>query len=260
MRSLCHGNFPKAYHLLTQHFDVEDLTESQKNIRMNNIASCLMMMGRYSDARLLIDKCKERIDQQREIKLLPVVLDTLGCLLIAEGDCIRGESILQLALEKIQEIEQSRSHRNATTICHIGTLARRSGDYDSAFELHSKSVSISNSSSELYEVAMGTANMAADMVRQLRFTEAEEYFEKAENAAKKHNLQYVQTFIDFSRAWSSHLLEEKEVECKYIASALKRAKKFHHNHFMIQEGRVSLPLFSTALENGLRLITYLRCL
>ena len=79
--------------------------------------------------------------------------------------------------------------------------------------------------------------MAADMVRQLRFTEAEEYFEKAENAAKKHNLQYVQTFIDFSRAWSSHLLEEKEGECKYIASALKRAKKFHHNHFMIQEGR-----------------------
>ncbi|MHB8160143.1 MAG: LuxR C-terminal-related transcriptional regulator [Thermoleophilia bacterium] len=251
MKSLRQGNFSKAYHLLTEYTDDEELTESQKNIRMNNIASCLMMMGRYSDARALVEKCKERIEGQGEIKLLPTVLDTLGCLLIAEGVIDRGKNMLNLALEKLQDIERNRSDLSAGILCHLGTLARRSGDYEKAFEFHSKSVSISNSLSELYEVAMGTANMAADMIRQLRFAEAEKYFEKAENAAKKHNLQYVQTFVDFSRAWSSHLLNEKEGECKYITSALKRAKKFHHNHFMIQEGRVSLPLFSTALENGI---------
>ncbi len=251
MKSLRQGNFSKAYHLLTDYTDDEELTESQKNIRMNNIASCLMMMGRYSDARALVEKCKERIDAQGEIKLLPRVLDTLGCLLIAEGFIDRGKYMLNLALEKLQDIEQNRSELSAGILCHLGTLARRSGDYEKAFEFHSKSVSISNSLSEIFEVAMGTVNMAADMVRQLRFTEAEEYFEKAEDAANKHNLQYVQTFVDFSRAWSSHLLDEKEGECKYIASALKRAKKFHHNHFMIQEGRVSMPLFSTALENGI---------
>jgi ATP/maltotriose-dependent transcriptional regulator MalT len=251
MDLLRQGDFNKALYLLNQHVDSDKFNEGQKNIFMNNLASCLMLTGNYQGAKSVIDKCWNRVEKQNELKMFPIVLDTFGCILIAEGDYEKGESLLKKALQKLASIEQSRNDHNAATLCHLGTFARRSGDYDRALECHTKSSAIARPLNELYEVAVSTANIGSDLVRMSKFSEAEKYFSEAEALSLEHDMRYVQTQIDFNRAWAAHMQENKKEERLQLSSALRRAREFQHNHFIIQESRLALPLMRTALEDGI---------
>jgi DNA-binding CsgD family transcriptional regulator len=48
-------------------------------------------------------------------------------------------------------------------------------------------------------------------------------------------------------AWLFHNEGDKDKEITHLRKALERAKKFQHNHFLIQEGKITLPLLLTAL-------------
>lgn len=249
MISLRQGEFFKAYSLLAERLDVTKLNESQRNIRLNNMASSQMLMGNYPDAKLLAEQCIKRIEKQCENKLLPVVQDTLASIDIACGDKEAGKQKLRRVLAEITKGQRNRNDQDAVMICHLGTLARRQGDYISALELHEKCLSLAESMNEVYEACIGRVNIAADLVRLSRFDEANELFFVAMKEARKHRLLYVQTHVDFHRAWAAHALEETNEILENISSTLSRAKKYHHNHFILQEGLISLPLFSFALKN-----------
>jgi len=251
LQNLRQGRFPEALKFFNKYFEDDAFNESQKNMYMNNLASSLMLVGEYGKARIYAEKCLERIEKQKEDKTLPITLDTLGCLMIAEGEHDRGELLLKRVLSESSNIEQNRTDQDAATFCHLGTLARRQGEYDRALNCHQKSVAIALPLEELYEVAMSTANIGADLVRVFMFEEAEKQFEDAEKLAFEHSLGYVLTVIDFSRAWSAYLQGDKNEAAKNISSALKRARNFQHNHFVIQESKATLPILGLALERGI---------
>jgi len=250
LQHLRQGRFPEARQFFEKYFDDDAFNESQKNIYTNNLASTLMLVGDYEQARILAEKCLERIEIQKEDKTLPCTLDTLGCLMIAEGEQERGEQILIRVLSESSNIEQNRTDQDAATYCHLGTMARRQGDYDRALNCHEKSVAIAQPLEELYEVAMSTANIGADLVRASRFEEAEIHFKEAKKLAELHSLGYVLTVIEYSRAWSAYLQNDEKVACQQIATAFERARKYQHNHFIIQESKATLPILGFALANG----------
>ncbi|MHB8792151.1 MAG: LuxR C-terminal-related transcriptional regulator [Thermoleophilia bacterium] len=247
MQNLRNGNFRVAHELLVNNLKSDCLSESYKNLHLNNLASCLMMMGDYLNAMNFAEECKTRIEDQREFKLHGVVCDTLGCLMIAIGSEKAGSSLLAQALEQRSNNEQKSDDMNAVLLCHLGSHARRQGNINAAIEFHTNSITYAGP----YEKATGKSNIGADLVRIKRFREAEKNFIEAHNIAKKNNFSYVLTQIDFNRAWAAYLMGDISRVQKYLSLALGRANEFQQNHFIIQEGKTSLPLFKIALENGI---------
>ncbi|MDO8735638.1 MAG: LuxR C-terminal-related transcriptional regulator [Thermoleophilia bacterium] len=252
MQNMRQGIFQIAYKSLSKYCSRDGLSNSQQYFYENNLASCLMMLGKYDEALRLALLCEDGIKKRHELKLLPSILDTLGCIHIANGEAKKGKQLLEEALEVSLRIDQKRSDVTADSLCHLGTLSRRQGNPSEALKFHKSSLSEALLTDELYEVAMSNANIAADLLRLYKFDEAEEYFNTAKCYAKKYGLNYVNTQIDFSRAWASYTNSDELKMKYYLTRALQRADKFQHNHYIIQEGRISLPLFTAALEIGIK--------
>ncbi|MCL5883562.1 MAG: LuxR C-terminal-related transcriptional regulator, partial [Actinobacteria bacterium] len=250
VQCLREGDFPTAETLHKKMIEKSNYSGSQC-LLMNNQASCLMMVGKYEEALTLANKCIERMKKLGEIKMLPAALDTLGCLLVALEKQSQGLDTLNDALEDLSEIEHKRTDQQAGIICHLGTNARRQANYARAIECHKRTISIAESSNELYEMAMGWANLGCDLTRKKLYYQAGTAFRKSMKLAVKYNLRYVKTFIEFGSAWLANMQNNEKNEIKYLCSTLKRARKYQHNHFIIQEGKISMPLFSTALEHNI---------
>jgi len=251
MQHLRYGDFPEALRMLKKYRDYEKISESQSNLYMNNMASCLMMMGKYSEARSYAEKCLQQVERQREIKTLPVVLDTLGCLFVAEGEHEKGELLLMRAMKVCSQLEQKRGDTMAAIKCHLGTWARRQGKPNVALKFHRESLEKAIYTNEIYEIAMSKVNLMADLIQISNFDEAEKLHLDVRNLATKYSLQYVQTCMDLCLAWASYLKDDANKAHKFIASALSRSNELQHNHWVIQEGKNTIPLFKIALENGI---------
>lgn len=244
---LKNGEFPEAERLLSSVAN-SDIEAASKNLYLNNLASCKMMLGKYEIANKLSDQCMTTIKQQREEKWLPLVYDTYGCSLVALGDWQRGEKYVKKAISLIDEKGLNRAESCAAK-CHLGTFARRRGEYNSAIDIHSESLNIASESMAYYDTAMITINLGADLSRAERYQEAEAKFVEATELSKERNFKYALTHIDFHRAWLFHQKGNSDLEIEYLSCALKRANKYQHNHFIIQEGQIALPLFATAIAN-----------
>ncbi|MHB9112740.1 MAG: LuxR C-terminal-related transcriptional regulator [Thermoleophilia bacterium] len=251
MQNLRCGNFSEALRLQKRYLDYENLSESQSNLYINNMASCLMMVGNYVEARSYAEKCVQKVEKQQEIKTIPVALDTLGCLMFAEGDYKEGEQLLMRALQISSQLEQKRGDTMAAIKCHLGTWARRRGKPNIALKLHRESLEVANHTNEIYEIAMSKVNIMADLIQVSNFEEAETVLVDVRYLSTKYKFGYVQTAMDFSLAWAAHLMDDTIAVQQHLKTVLKRSKELQHNHWLVQEGNNSIPLFKTALENSI---------
>lgn len=251
LQHLRDGNFVAADKMLNRNLESGCLSESQKNMHMNNLSSCLMMMGDYSQAIQFAKECNKRIESQREFKLIGAACDTLGCLMIVQGMEVDGIHLLTQTLDRLSSDEQFSEDLKATILCHLGSNARRRGDLDAAVGYHKKCISYASDFSSLYEKAAGQSNVGADLVRMNRFEEAEVYFKDAYKLSTRSNFSYIKTQIEFNRAWSAYMSKDDKQMLACLSLALGRARKFQQNHYLIQEGKISLSLFQAALENGI---------
>ncbi|MBI5871276.1 MAG: HEAT repeat domain-containing protein [Actinobacteria bacterium] len=251
MQNLRHGNFSEALRMQEKYRDYEKLSESKRNLYTNNMASCLMMLGRYGEARSYAEMCLENVKKQQEIKALPVILDTYGCLLFAEGEHDRGKELLVQAAQICSKLEQKRGDTLAAIKCHLGTWARRSGNPDRALILHRESLEKAIETNEIFEIAASKMNIVADLIHITDLEKAEQMSIDAKHLSKKYNLRYVQTALDFSLAWKAYIEKDGAMARSLLASALSRSNKFQHNHWIIHEGKCVVPLFTVALESDI---------
>lgn len=250
VQSLSSGDFYRASIVLKEALKDIDITSSNRILITNNLAASLMLLGEYDEAEYFIEKVYEEIDNQRYDIWLPLVLDTMGNLQIAKGQEKKGKVFLNKAVEAAKSFDFTKQELS-DAYCHLGTMDRRKGAYSNALKYHNESISICQRIRHIHNFAKNNISAGADLVRLGRLKEAEKYFNEADELATKHNFGFVKTMIDFQSAWRAHLIEDKETEIKSLSSALKRANKYQHNHFIIQEGKISLPLFSTALLNDI---------
>ena len=243
------GEFEKGCRLVTEVLECEEISASQRNLYLNNLSSLFFAMGKYKAAQNTINKSKSFVEVQHDEKCLPILLNSEGCLKLATGKVENGEALLRRSIgiaEKQNNLEDA-----CMAYCHLGTSSRRKGAYNSAIDLHAKSLALAEPIDEKYRLAVGYANMGADLVRLSQVAEAEACFRQAYELADEHNFEYVKTQLDFHMAWVFHMKEEPEKEIGHLTRALERANALQHNHFIIQEGRISLPLFITALNEDI---------
>lgn len=250
LRYLSMGDFKRAYEVLTKLIMADSMNDERVYLQaLNNLASASLLIANYKSALPHIERCFEMTKLRHEDSFLPVVLDNHGCLLIAIGDWEQGKDYLNQSIDLVSKsgatLEGGRTH------CHLGTAERRAGNYAKAFDEHKESLSVARSVNDFYSEAVSTINIGADLLRIGNFSEADVYFTKADKFIYEYNFYYVLTHVDFHRAWAAHLAEDIKNEIKYLTSALKRANEYQHNHFIIQEGKISLPLFTTALANNI---------
>lgn len=246
------GNFQKAYKVLDHILNSDEsdtLTSSQRNLYTNNMAFCLLLLGRYEESLVMARKCLERVEEVKEERLIHMVNDTLGSALIANGDYLKGEKYLRDVVRLSKEHEYFECLEAAW--CHFGTFARRQENYNLALERHNTAFQYVTISNHLYFEVMITANKGADFLRMNQFSEAQSNLSRANVVAKKNDMRYALTQIDFHRAWHSHLTGDEESEKKHLKQALKRARENSQNHFLIQEFGISLPLLTFAYREGI---------
>ncbi|MHB1464255.1 MAG: LuxR C-terminal-related transcriptional regulator [Thermoleophilia bacterium] len=245
------GEFKKAQDTLEGICENENIANNQKSLLLNNLASCLTMVGNYAESANLAERCLSVASKQKEKRWLPLILDTYGCALIATGDIANGRSLLERAIIASSKSESVNTNREAISHGHLGTLARRFGDYVQANLLHKKCLEFSLDFNDKYLVAVSQSNIAIDYIRLNTVSEAYDYLKQSEELAKKYNFGYVQTQIDFHRAWAARADGDEELTAEKLRLALSRAKLHRQNHFIIQEGKICLPLFTAALANDI---------
>ncbi|MFA6001631.1 MAG: LuxR C-terminal-related transcriptional regulator [Thermoleophilia bacterium] len=250
LQSLRIGDFKHGYIYLKEVIKSDGYALYLRNLYRNNLASCLMMLGKYEQAALLAEECLVTAVKQKDNKWLPLILDSYGCILQAIGEDGLGKHYIQQAVVTVENMENKRNAICAA-MCHLGTYERRKGNFAKAYEVHVKSYENAEEHREHYDMAMCKSNLGADSIRMGDNNEAVRHFRNAEDIACKFSFRYVLTNIDFHRAWAAHLSGDNENEKIYLNAALRRARKYQHNHFMIQEGKISLPLFTTALSNDI---------
>lgn len=240
------GYFPDARKILEVVACADDMDVSSRNLYLNNLASCSMLLGEYKRAAKLVEKSISTALAHKEDKWLPILNDTYGCVLSALGNEKDGKKYIKKAISMVDEMNINKAEV-CPPMCHLGTFARRKGEYASAILKHNECLKIADSSGSHYDIAMSMINLAADFVREGRNPGAIEYFSEAHKLSSDRGFGYALTQIDFQRAWLFHECGDQDLEIKYLSDALKRAAQHQHNHFMIQEGRICLPLFTTAL-------------
>ena len=243
------GEFEKACRIISEVLECEEISASQRNQYLNNVSSLLIVQGKYNDAQKVINESKRFVDAQYDDRCLPALLDTEGYLHIARGKVEKGEALIRRAIgisEKQNNLEDI-----CVAFCHLGTANRRARAFNGALDFHAKSLALAERINEKYLLAGGYANMGADLVRLSQVDEAEAYFRQAYELADEHHFEYVKTQLDFHMAWKTHVKQETEKEIVFLTKALKRAFSLQHHHFMIQEGRISLPLFIIALNEDI---------
>lgn len=247
-----HGEFPIARRILNQAIGIEDFSASFKNLYLNNLASCLTMMGDYEEAKIYAELCLERMTGQQEEKWIHVLYDTYGCILTAKGNFPLGISYIKKSISKVNDLGLGISE-SCAAMCHLGSISRRAGDLVKAREYHYRGLESAKLSKDYYDVAVGLANLGGDLIRLGEQDDAVMCLDEAHSLATKYGFKYALTQIDYQHAWAAYINEEFEKATKYLEILLQRADRFYHNHYLIQEGKVTLPLYLLALNNGIQI-------
>lgn len=250
---LHHGHFTAARDLMIETLNAPDLNARNRNLVNNNLAYCLMLMGKYNQAFEIMTNCLKMVNKQRELRWLSGVLESYGCFLLAIGKKSHGKAFINRAINAENDLETKTSSCMPEAKCHLGTYSRRWGDMDAAIRFHSESLAISSLSGERekYLEVANIVNLGADYLRNNFIDKSYEKLSNGLRKARKDKLNYFIMQIHFHRAWAAYLKGDEEEQTMNLRRALKIARENQQNHFLIQEGKISLPLFTLALANDI---------
>jgi len=245
------GEFSTAREILTDAIGIDGFSASFENLFLNNLASCLTMIGRYEDARIYAEQCQMRITSQKEEVWLHVLYDTYGCIQCSLGNWESGLTYFRESIQKVNSLGLRKTEACAA-MCHLGSFSRRCGDYTQAYDYHRSCLNAAEHSGSYYDIVTALTNIGADYVRMANLVEPKSYFERAHEIAKDHEFKYALTQIEYQMAWMNYEMGDFKASLANLSSALDRAAYYQHNHYIIQEGMVTLPLITLALRNNVQ--------
>lgn len=240
------GDFASALRMNIEAVKISDsLFASQRSAIIDSLAFAYTLVGDYENAQIATNECLERVETQREKRLLPNVWDSIGAILVANGNFEEGVKYLKDAVSLYEEMDSAWS---CGAVCHLGTSYRRSQQYIKAFEEHTRCVELGDKVSNAYARAIGIVNQGADLIHLEQFDYAEDLLDRATNIAKEKGFTYILTQAEYHKAWLGYLRADYRVTSELLTDSLERANQKEQNHFIIQESRLTLPLLAFALE------------
>ncbi len=137
---------------------------------------------------------------------------------------------------------------------HLGTRARRQGDFQKALRLHRQGLALCKiKEKRLSETAGMLANIGADKFRVAggMGPGGEAEIMAASALARRYGYKYIECQVLFHLAWKAFQAGRKKQARRQIKAALGLAASLSHHHFIVQEGRISLELLAFAFECGI---------
>lgn len=137
---------------------------------------------------------------------------------------------------------------------YLAAYFRRKGDLSKSEYFDRQAITDHETANKLLAAAHANLSLGATLMR-LRGPddpEALEYLANAERYSFPSGYQYVMTQVYFYRAWAAFEKGEKEKALDEINKCLGNAGRYWHNHFVAQEGAISLPLLAFAYEHDVQ--------
>ncbi|MHB9089621.1 MAG: helix-turn-helix transcriptional regulator, partial [Thermoleophilia bacterium] len=212
-----------------------------------NKATAMSLLGRYEEAVEVANTAASLAQQTGAFYESWILRETLGHLAFCLGNTSDGISVISDAERTLKDSGVT----DPTTSMHKGTCHRRMGDFQSALAVHSAYLEETKSFRQHYDYAICLSNIGADKQRIASDGGYAVELDVAESYARKYGLQYVLTQVYFHRAWRAFQCQRRKATSEFISSSLQIAANNSHNHFLIQEGKISLELLAFALEQDI---------
>lgn len=135
-------------------------------------------------------------------------------------------------------------------LVHIGNLDRHHRAYEKALAEHKDALALCDRG-RLYTLASCLVNVGADKMRIDAGGEANGEVElaAAEALGVRSRANYILAQVAFHRAWRALKQGHKEKALRNISAALTVATQYGYDHFVYQEGRISLELLAFAFAH-----------
>lgn len=247
--STVNGDFVKTLRLQLEAINISDsLFASKRSNMFDSLAFTYVLIGEYEKAEEMWRECLERVKAQKEKRLMPYIYDLQGWILITKSEFAEGEKYLIKSINLFEEIDVSWA---CGSVCHLGTAYRRWGRFAKGFEQHNRCIELAERVNHDYARAIGVVNIGADLIHLEQFDEARDLLDEAVQIATENSFAYVLTQAEYHKAWLGYLTEDFKAASDLLVDALGRASVMKHNHFIIQESRLTLPLLSFALTKDI---------
>lgn len=214
---------------------------------LSNYSVTLYLLGKYDESLVVVNEAME-LARKTGANFEALGLQEVKSLLsLCKDDPDEGLSAI-IATEK-NFIKAGRKDIYATV--HKGTCYRRLGKINNAIDAHRACLEQSRAEHNMYLVAMNYANIGADKQRKSVKNNCPNELGVAEAYARKFGFKYVLTQVYFHYAWRAYIKKRFSAAKIFLEVSLGLAARNSHNHFIIQEGKISLALLIFALEQGI---------
>jgi len=208
-----------------------------------NHITTMYLIGKYNEAYELAGRVIKKADSASAHEDKWALQGLVGLLQFCKGDRDGG-------IETIEEAEKM--VREQWVSVHKGTALRRIGNLKGALNVHKQCMSVNRKSGFHYAIGMCFSNIGADKLRMNDLTGGYNDLEIAEAIARKYGFKYILAQVYFHRAWRALSKGNRQAAKSFLSESLQLASDNGHNHFTIQEGKISLDLLAFGLENDIQ--------
>lgn len=241
-----YGEFNELIHRIDQLYSDNDW----KGLIFNNLrflcnkATTMSLLGRYQEAAEVANLATGLAQKTGASYESWILKETVGHI----NFCLDNTHDGITTISDAEDTFKNAGVVDFTTTMHKGTCYRRMGDYDRALATHSEYAEESKPFKQNYDSAICLSNIGADKQRINSESGYAIELDIAEAFARKYGFKYVLSQVYFHRAWQAFQCQRFKAANEFIKISLQIAARYSHNHFMIQEGKISLGLLAYALE------------
>lgn len=210
-------------------------------------AAALFETGRYAEAEVLLARSGELLGEEYPIR--ERYIDILKArVMLYRG---QGRRARKITADIIDNCDNNSLLGPEVPLVYIGNVDRRKRKFAKALAEHREALTLCDRH-RVYTLATCLVNIGADKARLGNGgkDDGEVDLGAAEALAVKSRANYVLAQVNFHRAWRRLSLGRKDAALRDIRRALSAAAHYGYDHFVVQEGMISLKLLAFAFANG----------
>lgn len=213
-------------------------------------ATSLLETGQYAEAEALLARSVELLGE--EYRSWNQYIDILQArVMLCRGQGRRGRRII---VETVRDCDNHFLLGPEIPLVHIGNLDRQKRNFSKALEEHKTALGLCAKRSRLYTMADCLVSIGADKGRLGGGNDVDGEIElaAAEALGIKTRANYVLARVSFHRAWRALAAGREEKALAVVAPAIEAAARYGYDHFLIQEGQISLELLTFAFVHDVQ--------
>lgn len=213
-------------------------------------AASLLETGQYAEAEALLARSVELLGE--EYRTWNQYIDILQArVMLYRGQGRRGRQIIA---EIVSDCDNYFLLGPEIPLVHIGNLDRQKRNFSKALDEHKTALGLCAKRGWVYTMADCLTSIGADKGRLGGGNDNNGEIElaAAEALGIKAGANYVLARVGFHRAWRALAAGREQRALAAINPAIEAAARYGYDHFLIQEGQISLELLTFAFAHDIQ--------